>query len=164
MIFQEKSDSNCLGVIAVYNIHDIPVCSARLWQSSEVFWVCRVHQAQSLCMACSWPNTAVLLSPLGFLDIICLLSDFWPYHLGCKATPEKKIWCLSSWLRRRTCSCSWTINCIMKTLACWLYPGWLLCVCEPGRSLWGWAVLPGRLHQLLIATWLTARHHGFPCL
>lgn len=78
----------------------------------------------------------MLLSPLGFLDVIYLLSDFWLHHLGCEATPEK-VWCLSAWLCRKTCSCSWTSNCIIKTLACWLYPGWLLCVCE------GWQVPAG---------------------
>lgn len=125
----------CLGAIAVY--------SARLWQSSEVFWVCRVPQTQSVCMACPLPNNTMLLSPLGFLDIICLLSDFWLHHLGLEATPER-IWCLSALLCRKTCSCSWTSNCIIKPwLADFILAGCFVYL-SAGRFLLGMSSASGQ--------------------
>lgn len=102
------------------------------------------------------------LSLLGFLGIICLLSDFWLHHLGCEATAEK-IWYLSAWLCRKTCSCSWTSSCIIKTLACWLFPGCCF-VSERWQSSAGDEQRFGQAPSAADGTWRTARHDGFPCL
>lgn len=122
----------CLGAIAVY--------SARLWQSLEVFWVYRVPQAQSLYgLPLTQQHNASL--PTGFSGYH--LPSFWLHHLGFEATPER-IWCLSAWLCRKTCSCSWTSNCIIKLwLADFILAGCFVYL-SAGRFLLGMSSASGQ--------------------
>lgn len=120
MIFQEKFEL----VTALMPLqYIVPDCDSHLRYSGFA-----EYTKPSFCMACPWPNSTMLLSPLGFLGIICLPSDFWLCHLGCKATPEKN-WCLSDYAGKPAVVAEQVIAQI-KPLSCWLYPGWLLFVCE----------------------------------